>query len=102
MALSYVYEQQTFASGWFDDSGRTNEAWWDQDITSLNGVMITLDVLVPGFVDDLDTIFAITEPVTIVVFPGLFVDEDFFFVPASARALGPPDKLLKNEVIRVR
>lgn len=31
-----------------------------------------------------------------------FKDDDLFFVPMSVRALQPPDKYLKNEVIRIR
>lgn len=106
MALTYVYEPfyyftgWTRASGWFD--GKTLPSWWDDDVTSQNGAIVQLDILAPVFFLDPDVIFPFTEPIKIEVFPGTFLDDDQFFVPLAIRALDTPDKLLRNEIIRVR
>lgn len=99
MAFSYIYEPQQFFSGWFD--GKTLPSWWDHDITSENGVIVPFDMLEPSFFSDPDDFFQ-PKPITVEVTAGFFDDADLFFMPAAVRPLDQPDKLLKNEVIRVR
>lgn len=101
MAISYVYEPQYKVSGWWDDAGKTKESWLDRDITSLNGAIIPINVLEPSFFIDPDTFFT-PEPITVEVTAAFFDDADLFFVPAAIRPLDAPDKLLRNEIIRVR
>lgn len=119
MALKYVYEPQFYVSGWLDDAGATIPSWLDRDV--LNDTIIPLDLVFPGFVDDEDTFFLLDggpgTPIPVPDLPpgftptsgiwawfeaGFFDDEDLFFVPAAVRALDAPDKLLRNEIIRVR
>jgi hypothetical protein len=103
MAFVLVYEPQYRNPGWFDDSGRTVTSWLDRDVANDTEVItaITLGMIDASFYDDADAFFVL-PPITVVVFPELFLDEDLFFHPATMRALDAPDTFLKNEVIRIR
>lgn len=61
MATQVIYEQQYFLSGWFEDSGKTLQSWWDRDLASGTPgtvpIVIPLDILEPGFWDDPDVIY---------------------------------------------
>jgi hypothetical protein len=122
--MQFLYEPQYALSGYFDDSGKTLPAWWDRDITSDNGpdgfpVVIALNLLEPGFVDDPDVIFLLdggpgtpisqlppgvppTSGIWVQLVANFFDDDDLFFHPMSVRALDAPDYFLKNEVRRIR
>src|SRR5262245_60306445 len=100
MALVYVYEPQYKNAGWFDDSARVKSSWFDRDI--IDDVITTLVMFeVSLFVDD-DDVFFVPPPITVEVFPELFLDKDLFFVPMALRALNHPNAYLKNEIRRVR
>jgi hypothetical protein len=110
MGIKIVYEPSIFVSGWYEnENGLTPQSWYDRDLTSDiddgsgggGGGVILIDILEPPFFDDDDEFLAM-PPITVEVLPGYFLDGDVFFIPMSVRALGPPDKMLKNEVIRVR
>ena len=109
MAIHYVYEPQFSYAGWFDDSGRTNASWFDRDLIELDASGVpgepdhpkTLNFFQMPFYDDPDLYF-VTPPITVVVFPGLFLDPDLIFSPVSMRPLFPSDDMLKNEVVRIR
>jgi len=125
MALTFVYEPEYRNGGWFDHE-RTVPSWLDRDIVegteSVPKPLVTIEV---GFVDDDDVFYAgLDGPVqlppgadgrprpmlpaqwqphiTVEVLPGIFLDDDLFFVPASIRALDAPTTYLKNEIRRVR
>lgn len=99
MTIYYAYEPEYYPAGWWDDSGRTAVAWFDQDL--VEDPPLTLAILTAGIFLDSDTIFQVPR-ITVEVFASLYLDPDLMFVPASARALGAPDQMLKNEVRRVR
>ena len=99
--MQYVYEPQYFISGWFDDSSRAMQSWFDRDITATNGIAPNLDILEPVFFDNENTIFT-PPPITVELTASFYDDPDLIFVPMAVRALGPPDQLLRNEVRRIR
>jgi hypothetical protein len=100
MAITYCYEPENFYSGWFDRPGRSIPSWYDIDLIE-TGTPKTLNIFTMPFVDD-DDLFLVTPPITVVVFPGLYLDPDLIFSPTSMRPLFPPDDMLKNEVTRIR
>jgi hypothetical protein len=97
----------TVAAGWFD-AQRTVTAWFDDEL--INGAEIVpkqLATLWAPFVDDDDVIFKMEGEngeslITVIVFPAMFDDEDLIFSPVAIRKLEPPDRYLKNEIIRTR
>jgi|SRR5215471_4810360 len=125
MAIITVYEQQYYLTGWEDSIGLNLPSWWDRDLANTGGAIIKLVILEPVFVFD-DPVFfsgpdvpvqlppgtdnrprpmlpAQVQPhITVEVLPAFFDDGDTFFLPMAVRALDAPDKMLQNEVIRVR
>lgn len=102
MALKYVYEQDYLTPGWADDGGGvlTLSGWYDRDLT--DDPVVPLYVLQPEFfVSEADVFFQM-PPLTTEVHPILFIEDDFFYIPMSVRALTQPIQMLRNEVRRVR
>lgn len=112
MAIVFVYEPQNDPhstarnAGWFDDSGRTLPSWFDRDL--VEDPPKQLVVAQPAFFLDDDVIFPMVGPggrslITVTVYhPLMFDDADLIFSPIAIRRLDPPDRYLKNEVIRTR
>jgi hypothetical protein len=105
MAIIYAYEPEYRYAGWFDADSRTVPQWFDRDL--VEDVPKKLAVLETELFLDDDVIFKMEGPtgeslITVIVFPSLFLDDDLIFHPVAMRRLGPPDRYLKNEVIRVR
>lgn len=94
-----TYEPEYVISGWFNGDDTRHLPWFSRDLT--NDTPITLNEFIAGFHDDPDVFFE-TPPITVVVFPGFFNDDDLIFGPISIRALVPGDQMLKNEVRRIR
>jgi hypothetical protein len=98
MASTIVYEPQYKLSGWYDDSGKTPDSWFDRD---LSGTVITLGLLQPAFFQNQSIIFT-PQPLTVEILPAFYVNPNIFFHPTSVSALDAPDQMLRNEVKRVR
>jgi len=97
----YVYEPQYKLSGWADDSGMTQDSWFDRDLTSNStGAMISLVRLEPRLWANPNTIFTL-PPLTYEVLPGFLVNQQIFFDLTAVSRLDVPDELIKNEVRRV-
>jgi|SRR5215468_3968863 len=114
-------------AGWFD-AQRTVTAWFDDDWVKIaERIPLQLVELLPGFFSDPDVFISGVENVphplpspgpggprpplppqyqphiTVEVYhDARFNDEDAIFHPVAIRKLDPPDRYLKNEVIRIR
>ncbi len=87
--------------GWFD-AQRTVTAWFDDEwVLKVERIPLQLVIANAGLLlDGADEFFPWT--VTVIVLPSLFVDDDVIFHPIALRKLDPPDRFMKNEVIRRR
>jgi hypothetical protein len=115
--MTIVYVPEYVITGWFDDNGYRKLSWFSRDLT--DGVPIKLDIFVGAFFDDDDVVFLLdggpgtpisqlpdrfppTSGIWVELLAGFFDDKDLIYTPMTVRALVASDKMLKNEVRRIR
>ena len=115
--MTIIYVPEYVLTGWFDDNGYRKLSWFSRDLTS--DTPITLNIFTVAFVDDPDVVFLLdgspgtpihqlppgfppTAGIWVELPAGFFNDPDLIFSPMTIRALVGADKMLKNEVRRIR
>jgi hypothetical protein len=112
-----VYVPEYVLTGWFDDNGYRTLSWFNRDLTS--DTPIKLNIFEGAFFDDDDVVFLLdgspgtpihqlpprfppTAGIWVELLAGFVDDPDSIFTPMTIRALVAADKMLRNEVRRIR